>query len=122
MQADFFLYIYQMSCCALHKFTFIIFLLSLTACTKKVGMLPCDPSYKKNIKPIIDFNCAISGCHVSGAFMGDYTTYAGLKAKADNGKLKLLVVDNNTMPLNSSLTSEQIGLIKCWIENGAKNN
>ena len=54
--------------------------------------------------------------------MGDYTTYAGLKAKADNGKLKLLVVDNNTMPLNSSLTSEQIGLIKCWIENGAKNN
>ena len=108
---------------AAHKIILFLFTgMIFYGCTKKVGMLPCNPSYKKDVKPIVDLKCAISGCHVSGAYMGDFTTYPALKTRANNGKIKLLVIDNTTMPLNSSLTEDQIQTIKCWLENGAKNN
>ena len=100
-------------------------LIMLNSCTKKAGIpipKPCETSYATDIVPIINSKCSITGCHTSGVLFGDYTNYAELKARADNGKIKLLVLDNATMPIGSSLTGEQMQKIKCWLDNGAQNN
>lgn len=91
---------------------------------------PCQGvvvSYSKDVIPIINATCAISNCHVAGFANGNYTTYAGLKAKADNGSLKSRVVVSKNMPPSNtagpkSLTADQIKTIECWIADGAKDN
>ena len=91
------------------------------------GGTNCDPSYKDDIKPIIDSSCALSGCHVSGFANGDYSSYEGVKANVDDGSMRTQVVVTMDMPLPNGqgpdeLTQEQIDLFDCWIENGAEDN
>lgn len=78
--------------------------------------------YASNIKPIINANCISSGCHNQGSQYGDFTSYSGLKAIADNGLLKFRVLDNRNMPPSGFLSLEELTKIKCWIESGAPNN
>lgn len=84
-------------------------------------------SYQSDILPIINSSCALSGCHVAGFNNGDYTSYAGLKAKADSGRLNARVVIDQSMPPSNSpgpktLSDAQIEAFKCWIEAGAPEN
>ena len=118
--------------------TLVIGLVTFASCTKDIGPNPdlvvveanaCDTvTFTKHIKPIIVANCAISGCHVSGFFMGDFATdtYAGINAKIPSGKFRGRVVDltiTPTMPYGMPpLAPAQIDLIKCWLEAGAPNN
>lgn len=85
------------------------------------------PSYANDIKPIIDASCAVAGCHVANFPSGDYTEYDGLKEKIDSGKVSERVVEDKDMPPTSGtgpeeLTTAEIQLIHCWIEDGAPNN
>lgn len=92
---------------------------TLTACDI------ANVTYDVDIKPIISANCAIPGCHASGFGAGDFTTYAGLKAKVDagiNGTVNDRVVILKDMPLGGSLTQDEILKIDCWIKDGAPNN
>ena len=102
-------------------------------CDKKVGKagivyvpLNCDTiTYAKNVKPIIDLNCAKSGCHVTGFANGDYTTYQGVYAKVAAGTFKLRVFDSpsNPMPQDKGmLPSLELSILRCWLNNGAPNN
>jgi len=76
-----------------------------------------------NIKPIINANCTSSSCHGAGSSNGDYTTYAGLKAKADNGSLDERVLQKKDMPKSApALSLDDRKKIKCWLLNGAPNN
>ncbi len=84
-------------------------------------------SYASDIKPIIDNACAVAGCHVAGFANGAYEDYAGLKASADNGSLRVQVVSTKVMPLEnpngpSTLTDAEIELFDCWIADGAPDN
>jgi len=95
--------------------------------TPAIDCTNSDPSYSMDIKPIVDATCALAGCHEANFLQGDYTTYEGLKAKVDNGQLKERAVVNREMPPSNTngpteLTTEQIKLINCWIEDGAPNN
>jgi hypothetical protein len=87
-----------------------------------------DVSYTMDIVPIINETCALSGCHVSGGSgNGDFSTYAGLKAKADNGSLESrALIQMNMPPSNSSgptsLSDSQKLIIACWIQDGAPEN
>ena len=86
-----------------------------------------DPSFKDDIKPIIDASCAIEGCHVSGGQgNGVFDSYDVVKSKVDNESLLNRAVTNANMPPSSSVgpkpTAAQRNLIKCWIEGGASNN
>lgn len=81
-----------------------------------------NSSYSTNVKPIIDGNCLSSGCHNSGSSNGDFTVYAGIKAKVDNGSINNRVIQQKNMPFTSSLSTEQLIKIKCWINSGAPNN
>ncbi len=108
----------------------IAFLGLVFSCKKKdkkdgLNNLDCSAissGYASNIKPIIDGNCLSSGCHNAGSANGDFTTYAGLKAKVDNGSVDNRVIQQKTMPLSGSLAMDDLKKIKCWLNSGAPNN
>lgn len=85
----------------------------------------CDSlnvTYSATVKPITDNNCAISGCHAAGSGNGDFTTYAGLKAKVDNGSFKKRVIEDKTMPPSGPLPASDIEKLQCWLDAGAPEN
>ena len=86
----------------------------------------CDTSvttFMDVIDPIIKNNCTLSGCHVPGGTgIGDFTTYAGVKAAVDNGKIQIRVIDLKTMPASGPLSNCEILKLQKWIDNGAQNN
>lgn len=75
-------------------------------------------SFSETIKPIIDNNCAVGGCH-DGTQSPDLTTFNGIKANATAIKA---VTTDKSMPLNNSLSPDQINQIACWVDDGALNN
>jgi hypothetical protein len=83
----------------------------------------CDTiNYAQDIQPILTANCV--SCHQSGNPKGDYTNYAGTKAKVDDASFKVRVLDSptNPMPASGQLPQEQLRLIKCWLDRGAPVN
>ncbi len=82
------------------------------------GNEPCDSniSFADNVKPIIDSRCV--SCH-NGNQSPDLRTYEGVSNNAQRVRSQVV---SRRMPLNGSLSDDQIELIRCWIENGALNN
>jgi SprB repeat len=77
-------------------------------------------SYKTDIQPIIATNCAIPGCHNGdNGSSRNWTVFNNVQANAQNIKTR---TGNRSMPLVGSLTQDQINLIACWVDDGAKNN
>jgi len=88
-------------------------------------MLDCETaniSFSSDIKPIIDTNCAVSGCHVTGTGLPSWETYANISANA--GKIASRTAAGEMPPSISgkSLTIEQVQKIQCWVGSGAPNN
>lgn len=91
----------------------------------------CDTSgmsFATDIQPILNTNCALSGCHKTGSATGGYIldTYAGVNATVSSGRL-LGSINHETgyspMPKNSSkLASCDINKITAWVNAGALNN
>ncbi len=113
-------------------FSLITLGIVLSTCTKDKGPLrdtSCDAmdnTYLTGIKPIIDTRCAIPGCHQVGFLPGDYTTYAGIKAKFDAGTLenRMFILGDMPPPTSDSLplTATQLQQFRCWMNAGAPNN
>lgn len=89
----------------------------------------CDTAnvtYSGSIKTIISNKC--QGCHSSTAPSGgyDFSTYAGLKAKVNDGRLWGAVnhvSGYSPMPKNGNKLSVcELSQIKTWIDAGAPNN
>ena len=94
----------------------------------------CDTipaSYELNIKTIIETNCAYGYCH-NGFAPGDYTTYEGMLANLDEGKIEDRVIfqkddPNIGMPPiyatgPQDLTTEELDIFRCWLEAGYPEN
>ena len=107
--------------------------LYISSCTFDKGEVPppsfkCDSTvhFQPTIDSIVVTSCMPphggSGCHESGSTNGDYTSYAGLKAKVDNGKLMEQVVTLKLMPQGATLPQADIDRIHCWIIQGGLNN
>lgn len=79
-------------------------------------------TYGATIKSIVANSCSNASCHGTNAPNGDYTTYDGIKDVATNGKMMTEVVNQQSMPIGSSLTEEQIAQVKCWLDAGAPDN
>jgi hypothetical protein len=103
------------------------------SCTKDKGKQPvsstpppaagaCDTiTYSKHIKPIIDMNCALSGCHAGTTSNPLFTSYDLVKDRADAGRIKARAIDGPSfMPPSGRLPQAQIDLISCWLESGKK--
>jgi hypothetical protein len=116
----------------------IAFLLPLSACfwDKKDKLYPasatgCDttaaPTYSGLAKPILQSNCAISGCHDATASGGiNLTTAAGAQAIARDGRL-LNAINHagnvSPMPKNGAKLNDcTILAISRWVTAGAQNN
>ncbi len=88
-----------------------------------VAILDCtEITYSGDIQPLVASTCAITDCHGAGSLDGDYTTYDLLRPSAIDGSMERVVLEDQTMPQEGSLTSEQLGKIKCWLDAGAPNN
>lgn len=103
------------------------------SCTNDSAELPPPVSYANDIFPIVQTHCFGTGgqsCHVTNSNMGsngDYTTYAGLKAKVDNGSLQIrALTPGGGMPPSYSngpqLGAEDLRKLRVWVANGAPNN
>ncbi|NCW12403.1 MAG: hypothetical protein EBV82_04415 [Chitinophagia bacterium] len=105
-------------------FIFIIFItITHLYCTSKSvdsSSNTCDPtiSFSKTIKPILDANCNMTGCHDDQVItaLKDYQTVHDGAAQ-----IKLSIVTGK-MPKNRTITTSEKNAIFCWIDNGAKNN
>lgn len=97
---------------------------------KPIGGGPCDSTYVFNgkISRIIVQNCAgiqhSTGCHTGGVSQGDFTTYAGIKDKVDNGSFLARVIEDKDMPPGYSpgpdkLSDCDLKVLKNWINDGA---
>jgi predicted CXXCH cytochrome family protein len=106
-----------------------------SGCTKMVGKEPkkveipieaCDTiTYTKHIAPIMTASCV--SCHSSSFSQGGVllTSYSEVKAQADNGKLNnvIFVGTPEFMPQGGpQLSQSQKDRIKCWLNNGKKEN
>lgn len=72
--------------------------------------------------PIINANCAVSGCHVSGTGRADFTVKANIIQRAS--QIRSFTQDGIMPPPQSgkTLTAQQKDDIFCWVENGAQDN
>lgn len=111
------------------KITVIIIslmLLTILACQKddynNIDCSTINATFANDVNPIIKSNCLSSGCHNTGSKDGDFTTYAGIKTKANNGSLNRRVLTVKDMPSSGALSLSDRKKIKCWINNGAPNN
>lgn len=77
-------------------------------------------SWSGEIKSIVDTNCAISGCHVSGGQSPNLSSFSTLKNNAS--AIKSRVVGRVMPPDGRTISQEQIDKIACWVDDGAKQN
>ena len=85
----------------------------------------CSPvSFARDVKPIIEQNCAIYGCHVAGSPDGDFNQFPDLKEKVNNGSFKNSVIDWNAprMPETYKLSEAQLRILQCWLNDNAPEN
>tara|TARA_R110001599_G_scaffold89925_1_gene237662 strand:+ start:173 stop:760 length:588 start_codon:yes stop_codon:yes gene_type:complete len=80
------------------------------------------PSFANAVFPIMQSNCATSGCHVSGGTAPFViANYSDVKANDISIKSR---VSARTMPPSGSnaLSTDQINTIVAWVDAGAPNN
>jgi hypothetical protein len=80
-------------------------------------------SYEIDIAPILVAKCGDSDCHGPDGPKIDLTKYSNVKSEAADIKSRII---SGSMPKSpqpgGSLSSDQIKLIVCWIDDGAKDN
>ena len=111
-------------------FIILLLIIGITGCYNDKGELlypranDCSShsaSFGAEVQPIIQSNCATSGCHDAASVNkgGPLTNYTLIKNKASVIRSQ---VTRKVMPQGSSLSASQIQLINCWVSNGALNN
>jgi hypothetical protein len=107
---------------------FVIFIVMLQACVKH-DIKQCQSetvvSYINDIRPIVLTNCAITGCH--NGDNGDSRNWTDFQKFSDHAqdvkrRIQLPKSSEDHMPRVGAITTTQIQLIICWVEQGAQNN
>jgi hypothetical protein len=108
-----------------------LLLISLSCASESEDQLPtpdntrCEDSNVKlstDILPIIQQNCAVSGCHVSGTGRADFTVKDNILQFAST--ISAHTQSGFMPPAGSgmSITAVQKELIYCWVSKGALDN
>ncbi|MDN5201378.1 hypothetical protein QQ008_08395 [Fulvivirgaceae bacterium BMA10] len=86
----------------------------------------CDENnftFSGAVNAIIEKNCGNTvSCHGSGSTNGDYTSYAGIKSKVDNGSFEQRVLTIGNMPPALPLQDCEMTILRKWLDDGALNN
>lgn len=105
-------------------------------------VVPTDVKFTRDVQPILNSRCAVSGCHVSplpkaGCDLSADSSYANLVnvptevftpgVRVTPGDLSqsvlYLLIERGQMPASGPpVTSAQLTTIRRWIEDGAPNN
>lgn len=79
-------------------------------------------AFSTQIAPIIQANCAVSGCHAAGAILPELTSFEKRKASAAEIKHETQSLHMPPPSSGKSLTQEEINLIACWVNQGAEGD
>ncbi len=88
-----------------------------------VETFECDPAtvtFEAVVKPIIDTNCAIAGCHVPGTGRVNLQNFDVIVFNREDIRTRVITRDMPRAGL--SLTSLEVNQIVCWIDSGAQDN
>jgi hypothetical protein len=77
-------------------------------------------SWSNEVRSIIEANCAVSGCHVSGNQIPNFSVFSTVKSNASD--IKSRTGSRSMPPDGKSISQEEINKIACWVEDGAKDN
>ena len=81
------------------------------------SLLQDEVTYEKDIKPMVEANCAISGCHVAGAQAPVLETYDdNVAAAADS----VAEVAAGRMPVGVAYDDDQKDLWQAWFDGGVE--
>lgn len=110
---------------------FLLLVFFCSSCTNDQLPAPslsdCDAvvTYTTDIQAIVENSCAYEGCHISGFGSGDFSSFEGMQGSINSGSFEKRVVEQQDMPPTyapegkpKELTTEELELVKCWIENG----
>jgi hypothetical protein len=111
-----------------------IFIFAVSRCTHETvaPVIPEQdtvPCFQTQVLPFFKSSCASSGCHNSTSKAGGYvldnfqniTSKGMVSGNADGSRIYQVLVDvdgKKRMPKNSTLSIEQISMIKTWIRKG----
>ncbi len=116
-------------------------ILVIAGCTKTTTVvknagseITATMSFSKDIVPIFDKSCAVSGCHVSGGKAPDLTSANAFKSLSSGNYFKAGDPENSNlmmwlngkkspvMPMGGTPNTDNNAKIYAWINQGAKNN
>jgi len=115
---------------------FVVIAIGVTGCYKNVISPESDPdgppqsvSFKQDLAPVFQANCALSGCHVSGAHHPYMTSDVSYLQIVNGGYVNIVVPKASILyqKVNGEM-SEYIPSksdkqkVYDWIRNGAPNN
>lgn len=102
------------------------------SCTKdKVVVKPITPtisdtiSFNKFVLPLMNTNCATSGCHDANSATQGYVfdSYENIKKNAVAANNAMNAINGfQQMPLGQKLDQTSIDKFKAWMDQGLKNN
>lgn len=80
-----------------------------------------DITWNNYVRYLVQNSCAVAGCHVAGNTkgIGDYSTYAGIRAVVEDSTFEKTVLVENRMPKGSKLNDSILVRLECWFQNGA---
>ena len=83
-------------------------------------MEDCDPeiSLADDIRPIINRNCAIAGCHLDS----QSPLFDSNAAIISSAQRILARTSAGTMPPSGALDSDLVAQIACWVDAGSPDN
>lgn len=120
---------------------FTILILAVTGCYKTTTIvenpgdaITTEVSFSKDVIPIFQKSCALSGCHEPGGKTPDLSSANALRSLTNGGYIKANDPENSqlvlwingkkspVMPLGKGPDQEIIAQIYAWIKQGANNN
>jgi len=110
-------------------FFMVVIIITAGGCRyDKQEFIPCSDisdtlkKFNASVSHIIQNNCAKSpDCHARGGLSGvEFTNYTQIRANVD--RIRLRAVVQQTMPAAGPLPPLEIAKIRCWIDNGAKDD
>ena len=106
-------------------FLSVITCLGLTGCRYDHKQSICNSvfpfvTFENTVQQIVINKCSLSGCHQTGANIGDLTVYTEIINTIEKNSFQTFVVDLQIMPPegNTALTDDELALINCWLEIG----
>jgi hypothetical protein len=78
--------------------------------------------FSTQVKPIIDTNCQVSGCHGDRSDLPSWNSHGSIAARAAD--IRHAVVGKSMPPESSgkTLSGEQIEILKNWVDQGSPDN